>query len=59
MVGLGNFMLGTVKAYACTKFMQKTGMNMAEVLLYKDAFKTCNSYYSKKAALALKSIFAK
>jgi hypothetical protein len=56
---IGKFLMSALSAYGYTKFMQKTGMNIAEAMLYKDVFKTCNSYYSKKTSYMLKSIFAK
>lgn len=56
---IGNVLMSAARAYGCTKLMQNTGMNLAEAYLYKDVFQSCNKYYSQKAVIALKSIFAK
>jgi hypothetical protein len=57
---MGNFMRlisNLSKSYAYVRLMQKTGMNIEEVILFRDTMKTCNKYYSKKCSYMIKSIF--
>lgn len=59
MVSLVKVASMALKAYGYSTMSQRTGMSIAEIMLYKDVAKACNKYYSQKFSIFAKSVFGK
>ena len=48
-----------LRSYACVKKIEKTGMQLTEIMLMKDGYKACAQYYSRNLSIFLRAVFGK
>ena len=49
--------MASAKSYGMSKLVDKTGMTVADIMLYQNVSKGCTGYYMKQAVNVTKSIF--